>query len=171
MHSNNKYKYDPIIPQGGKTSNKIFEMLSSGIEWITRNNTCFWEAYHIVARFHMFDQSLNTRKSFFYRQVGTHHYPQSSNLKALSYSGTSQRHCFQSPQSYNKYQWVVYPCLEIQVNCFCVGTFHEFGARMKYRYTKTTNLISRQGYIMNCFLFLCRTTSVLIILKIECSNT
>ncbi len=28
-------------------------------------------------------------------------------------------------QYYNKNQWVVYPCLEIQVNCLCVGIFHE----------------------------------------------
>ncbi len=26
---------------------------------------------------------------------------------------------------YNKNQYEVYPCLEIQVNCFCVGIFHD----------------------------------------------
>ncbi len=63
---------------------------------------------------------------------------------------------------YNKNQWVVYPCLEMQVNCFCVWIFHEYFGLMKYPYTKTMNLISKQGYIMNWFLFLCRTTFVLI---------
>ncbi len=65
---------------------------------------------------------------------------------------------------YNKNQFMMYPCLEMQVNCFCVRIFHESEGRMKYLYTKTMNLIFRQGYIMNWFLFLCRTTSVLIIL-------
>ncbi len=37
---------------------------------------------------------------------------------------------------YNKNQWEVYPCLEIQVNCFCVGIFHESEGRMKYPFTK-----------------------------------
>ncbi len=41
---------------------------------------------------------------------------------------------------YNKNQWVVYPCLEIQVNCFWVGIFHESFGLMKYPYTKTMNL-------------------------------
>ncbi len=52
----------------------------------------------------------------------------------------------------------MYPCLEIQVNCFCVGIFHESEV------TKTMNLIARQGYITNWFLFLCRATFVLMIL-------
>ncbi len=43
-------------------------------------------------------------------------------------------------KSYNKNQWVVYSCLEMQVNCFCVGIFYESEGRMKYPYTKTINL-------------------------------
>ncbi len=54
--------------------------------------------------------------------------------------------------------------MEIQVNCFCVRTFHESEGWMKYPYTKTLNLISRQGYITNWFLFVCCTTFVLITL-------
>ncbi len=53
----------------------------------------------------------------------------------------------------------MYPCLEIQANCFCVGIYHESKARMKYPYTQTMKLISRQGYITNWFLILCCTTS------------
>ncbi len=51
-------------------------------------------------------------------------------------------------------QWLVYPCLKIQVNCFCVGIFQESEWRIKYPFTKTIHPISRQGYIMNSFLFL-----------------
>ncbi len=40
----------------------------------------------------------------------------------------------------------MYPCLEIQVNCFCARIFHESEGRMKYPFTKTMNLISKQGY-------------------------
>ncbi len=58
----------------------------------------------------------------------------------------------------------MYPCLEIHVNCFCVGIFHESEGRMKYPYTKTMNLISRQRYIMSWFFFFCRATFVLMIL-------
>ncbi len=65
---------------------------------------------------------------------------------------------------YNKNQCEVYPCLEIQVNCLCVGIFHESEGPMKYPFTKTMNLISKQGYITNWFLFLSSATFVLMIL-------
>ncbi len=53
------------------------------------------------------------------------------------------------------------PCLEILLNCCCIGIFHESEWWMKYPFTKIMNLISRQGYITNWFLFLCRTAFVL----------
>ncbi len=46
----------------------------------------------------------------------------------------------------------------------CVGIFHESEGQMKYLFTKTMNLISKQGYITNWILFLCRATFVLMIL-------
>ncbi len=52
----------------------------------------------------------------------------------------AQKHVFISSiinnQYYNKNQGEVYPCLEIQVNCFCVGIFHESEGQMKYPFTK-----------------------------------
>ncbi len=45
------------------------------------------------------------------------------------------------------------------MNCFCVGIFHESEARMKYTNTQSMNLISRQDYITNWCLFVCRTRS------------
>ncbi len=65
-------------------------------------------------------------------------------------------------EHYNKNQWVVFHCVEIQVNCFCVRIFHEF--ERWYPFTKSMNLISRQEYITNWFLFLCCNTFVMMIL-------
>ncbi len=35
---------------------------------------------------------------------------------------------------------MMYPCLEMQVYCFCVGIFHSSFGLMKYPYTKTIHL-------------------------------
>ncbi len=50
------------------------------------------------------------------------------------------------------------------MNYICVGIFHKTKGRMKYPFKKAMNPISRQAYIMNLFLFLCRVTFALVIL-------
>ncbi len=63
--------------------------------------------------------------------------------------------------SYRSNQWCIISGATFQQK---IPTAQVIFGQMKYRFTKTMNLICRQGYITKWFLFLCRATFVLKIL-------